>query len=76
MKWSERSHISQDTRHLFGLEDTEEESSFTGFDSLASRQVRDADDVAKLVQQLNKYDVFRVHAASLDPEFARRWSGY
>ena len=30
----------------------------------------DADDVAKLVQQLNKYDVVRVHAALLDPEFA------
>ena len=52
------------------MEDDEEESSFTRFDSLASRRVRDADDVAKLVQQLNKYDVFRVHAALLDPAFA------
>ena len=69
--WSERSQISEDTRHLFGLEDDEEEeSSFTRFDSLASRRVRDADDVAKLFQQLNKYDVFRVHAALLDPAFA------
>ena len=46
--WSERTQISEDTRHLFGLEDDEEESSFTRFDSLASRRVRDADDVAKL----------------------------
>ena len=68
--WSERSQISEDTRHLFGLEDDEEESSFTRFDSLASRRVQDADDVAKLFQQLNKYDVFRVHAALLDPAFA------
>ena len=68
--WSERSQISEDTRHLFGLEDDEEESSFTRFDGLASRRVRDADDVAKLFQQLNKYDVFRVHAALLDPAFA------
>ena len=68
--WSERSQISEDTSHHFGLEDDEEESSFTRFDSLASRQVRDADDVAKLFQQLNKYDVFRVHAALLDPAFA------
>ena len=68
--WSERSQISEDTRHLFGLEDDEEESSFTRFDSLASRRVRDADDVAKLFQQLNKYDVCRVHAALLDPAFA------
>ena len=52
------------------MEDDEEESSFTRFDSLASRRVRDVDDVAKLVQQLNKYDVFRVHAALLDPAFA------
>ena len=35
--WSERSQISEDTKHLFGLEDDEEESSFTRFDSLASR---------------------------------------
>ena len=68
--WSERSQISEDTRHLFGLEDDKEESLFTRFDSLASRRVQDADDVAKLVQQLNKYDVFRVHAALLDPAFA------
>ena len=68
--WSERSQISEDTRHLFGLEDDEEEFSFTRFDSLASRRVRDADYVAKLFQQLNKYDVFKVHAALLDPAFA------
>ena len=68
--WSERSQISEDTRHLFGLKDDEEEFSFTRFDSLASRRVRDADDVAKLFQQLNKYDVFRVHAPLLDPAFA------
>ena len=49
------------------MEDDEEESSFTRFDSISSR---DADDVAKLVHQLNKYDVFRVHAALLDPAFA------
>ena len=68
--WSERSQISEDARHLFGLEDDdEEESSFTRFDSLASPRVRDADDVAKLFQQLNKYDVFRVHAALLGPAF-------
>ena len=42
----------QDT--FFDLEDDEEESSFTRFDSLASRRARDADDVAKLLQQLNK----------------------
>ena len=68
--WSERSQISEDTRHLFGLEDNEEESLFTQFDSLASRRVRDADDVAKLVQRLNMCNVFRVHAALQDPEFA------
>ena len=68
--WSERSQILEDTRHLFGLEDNEEESSFTQFDSLTSRRVRDADDVAKLAQRLNEYDVFRVHAALLDLEFA------
>ena len=39
--WSEQSQISEDTRHLFGLEDDEEESSFTRFDSLASKQVQD-----------------------------------
>ena len=27
--WFEQSQISQDTRHLFGFEDNEEESSFT-----------------------------------------------
>ena len=59
--WSEQSQISEDTRHLFVLEDDEEESSFTRFDNLASRRVRDADDVAKLVQQLNKYNIFRVN---------------
>ena len=32
--------------------------------------VRDVDDVAKLVQQLNKYDIFRVHAALQDSAFA------
>ena len=52
------------------MEDDEEESSFTRFNSLASRRVRDADDVAKLFQQLNKYGVFRVHAALLDPALA------
>ena len=51
------------------MEDDEEESSFTRFDSLASRRVRDVD-VAKLVQQLNKCDVFRVHGALQDPAFA------
>ena len=46
--WSERSQISEDTRQLLGLEDDEEESSFTRFDSHASRPVRDAEDVASL----------------------------
>ena len=52
------------------MEDDEEESSFTRFDSFSSRRVGDANDVAKLVQQLNKYDIFRVHAALLGPTFA------
>ena len=57
--WSERSHISQDTRCLFNLEDDEEETTLTHYDNLPSCMQRDTDDVEKLVTQLKRFNVYR-----------------
>jgi len=63
MPWSERSRISQDTRSLFNLEGEEEDVTFAFHGSPTSHNRRDAEDVQKLVRQLNQFDVFRVNVA-------------
>ena len=70
--WSERPQFSEDTRYLFGLEDDEEESSFTRFDSLASRRVRDvACPTAEQIQCIqSSYCITGSHICW------RRWSGH
>lgn len=64
LTWSERSHILQDTRQLFHIEDDEELTAFTRSDSQPSRVRRDAGDVKLLKSQLELLDVFRLKTQS------------
>ena len=55
-----RSHISQGTRHLLGLEDDEDELAFTRSDTCGARLENDSKDVKNFVEQLKKFDAFKV----------------
>lgn len=57
--WSERSQISEDTLHLFGLRNDDSEEDFsTRKDGLPSKMTRDWDAVSKLEAQFRRFKVF------------------
>ena len=58
LTWSERSHITQETRHLFGLEDDNCEAIHTRHDVLPGRMRQDEEAVRQLVEQFNTFNVF------------------
>ena len=58
--WAERSHVSLDTKHLFGLEDDDQAIS-TRKDALPEQMKNDEDAVCKLLQQFSRLDVFRIN---------------
>ena len=58
--WAVRSHVSQETKVLFGLLDDEEENTFTRNDARPSRVKLDEEKVKGLIQQFVAQDVFGI----------------
>ena len=65
--WAVRSHLSQETKILFGLFDDEEKNTFIRNDSVPSRVKLDEEKVNELLKQFVSLDVFGTATKQLQP---------
>ena len=58
--WSERSHITEDTKTLYGLEDSEHKAISTRKEGLPSRMAQDKEKVLQLVNLFSRFNIFGI----------------
>ena len=58
--WSERSYISEQTKKLYGLQDSDHEAISTRKEGLPSRVVKDEDNVQSLIRCFKQFSVFNM----------------